>query len=114
MACAGELAGTTNPVTVTVTDNGTLLSATNSFNVIVNPLSSLPTVDSIGTSGGQVTLLLNGPQGPDYTVLTTTNLTDPLSAWQVLMTTNSPVTPVMLMVPITADPVRFYSIQIGP
>ncbi|HKW29703.1 MAG TPA: hypothetical protein VJT54_10230, partial [Verrucomicrobiae bacterium] len=107
-------AGTTNPVTVSVTDTGTLLSATNSFNVIVNPLSSQPTVSSIGTSGGQVTLVLNGPLGPDYTVLTTTNLTDPLSAWQVLMTTNSPETPVTLTVPITADPVRFYSIQIGP
>ncbi|MGH7993399.1 MAG: hypothetical protein ACREDQ_07780, partial [Limisphaerales bacterium] len=107
-------AGTTNPVTVVVMDNGTLLSGTNRFNVIVNPLSSQPTVASIGTSGGQVTLVLNGPQGPDYTVLTTTNLTDPLSAWQVLMTTNSPVTPVTLTAPISADPVRFYSIQIGP
>ena len=38
-------AGTTNLVTVTVTDTGTLLSATNSFNVIVNPLSSQPTVE---------------------------------------------------------------------
>ena len=107
-------AGTTNLVTVAVTDTGTLLSATNSFDVIVNPLSSQPAVSSIGTSGGQLTLVLNGPQGPDYTVLTSTNLTDPLSTWQVLMTTNSPVTPVTLTVPITADPVRFYSIQIGP
>lgn len=107
-------AGTTNPVTVMVTDNGTLLSATNSFNVIVNPLSSRPTVDSIATSGGQVTLVLDGPQGPDYTVLTTRNLTEPLFTWQALMTTNSPVTPVTLTVPVTADPVRFYSIQIGP
>ncbi|HUA37512.1 MAG TPA: hypothetical protein VMA35_03830, partial [Candidatus Sulfopaludibacter sp.] len=107
-------AGTTNPVTVTVTDNGTLLSATNSFNVIVNPLTSQPAVSSIGTTGGLVMLVLNGPQGPDYTVLTTTNLTDPVSAWQVLLTTNSPATPVTLTVPMTADPVRFYTIQIGP
>jgi hypothetical protein len=107
-------AGTTNLVMVQVTDTGTLLSDTNSYNVIVNPLSSQPTVDSIGASGGQVTLVLNGPQGPDYTMLTTTNLTDPLSTWQVLLTTNSPETPVTLTVPMTADPVRFYSIQIGP
>ena len=40
-------AGTTNLVTVAVTDTGTLLSATNSFNIIVNPLSSLPSVNSI-------------------------------------------------------------------
>jgi O-glycosyl hydrolase len=107
-------AGTTNPVTVVVTDNGTPnMSATDTFNVIVNPLI-VPSVSSIIASGGQVSLVVSGPQGPDYTVLTTTNLTDPLSAWQVLMTTNSPVTPVTLTAPITADPVRFYSIQIGP
>ncbi len=110
-----SLADTTNPVTVVVTDSGTPnVGATNNFNVVVNPLSSLPTVDSIGASAGQVTLMLNGPQGPDYTILTSTNLADPMANWQVLLTTNSPVTPVTLTVPITADPVRFYSIQIGP
>jgi glucuronoarabinoxylan endo-1,4-beta-xylanase len=107
-------AGTTNLVSVAVTDTGTLLSGTNSYNVIVNPLSSQPTLASISTSGGQVTLVLNGPQGPDYTVLTSTNIADPLSTWQVLLTTNSPVTPVTLMLPATDDKVRFYSIQIGP
>jgi hypothetical protein len=108
-------ADTTNPVTVVVTDSGTPnLSATNNFNVIINPLSSLPTVDSIGVSAGQVTLVLNGPPGPDYTVFSTTNLTDPVGSWQVLLTTNSPVTPVTLMLPFDTDPMRFYSIQIGP
>jgi glucuronoarabinoxylan endo-1,4-beta-xylanase len=109
-----DSAGTTNLVTVTVMDNGTLLSATNSFNVIVNPLSSLPTLDSIGVSGGEVTLVLNGPEGPDYTLLSTTNLTDPVGSWQVLMTTNSPVTPVTLMDTNSSDPARFYLIEIGP
>jgi len=106
-------AGTTNLVTVAVTNTTTLLSDTNSFKVIVNPLSSQPTVGSIATTNGQVTLVLNGPQGPDYTVLTTTNLIAPID-WQVLMTTNSPVTPVTLTLPLTADPMRFYRIQIGP
>jgi hypothetical protein len=105
-------AGTTNPVTVTVMDNGTLLSATNRYNVIVNPLSSQPTVGSIGSSGGQVTLVVNGPQGPDYTLLSTTNLTAP--SWQVVLTTNSPVTPVTLVDTNSTDPARFYLIQIGP
>jgi len=108
-------AGTTNLVTIEVTDTGTLLSATNSFNVMVNPLSSQPTVDSINTAGGQVALTVSGPQGPDYTVLTSTNLAGPVGSWQVLLTTNSPVTPVTLVVPIVpTDPCRFYSIQIGP
>jgi hypothetical protein len=105
-------AGTTNPVTMTVMDNGTLLSATNSYNVIVNPLSSQPTVGSIAAAGGQVTLVVNGPQGPDYTLLSTTNLTAP--SWQVVLTTNSPVTPVTLVDTNSADPARFYLIQIGP
>lgn len=108
-------AGTTNLVTVKVTDTGTLLSATNSFNVLVNPLSSQPSVDSINTAGGQVALMVSGPPGPDYTVLTSTNLAGPVGSWQVLLTTNSPVTPVTLVVPvIPTDPCRFYSIQIGP
>jgi hypothetical protein len=105
-------AGTTNPVTVAVTDNGTLLSATNSYNVVVNSLSSQPTVGSIAASGGQVTLVVNGPQGPDYVLLSTTNLAAP--SWQVVLTTNSPVTPVTLVDTNSTDPARFYLIQIGP
>jgi O-glycosyl hydrolase len=107
-------ANTTNLVTVVVTDNGTSLSATNSFNVIVNPLSSLPSVSSISSAGGQLTLVVNGPQDLDYTVLTSTNLTTPPANWQVLLMTNSPVTPVTLVVPMTTGPGRFYRIQIGP
>jgi glucuronoarabinoxylan endo-1,4-beta-xylanase len=109
-------AGTTNAVTVMVADSETpSQNATNSFNVIVNPLSSLPAISSINVAGGQASLTVTGPQGPDYTVLTSTNLTNPLSSWQVLLTTNSPVTPVTLVLPITpTDPCRFYSIQIGP
>jgi glucuronoarabinoxylan endo-1,4-beta-xylanase len=105
-------AGTTNPVTVAVTDNGTLLSATNSYNVIVNPLSSQPAVSSIASAGGQVTLVVSGPQGPDYTLLSTTNLSAP--SWQVVLTTNSPVIPVTLVDTNSNDPERFYQIQIGP
>lgn len=108
-------AGTTNVVTVMVADSEVpSRNATNSFKVIVNPLSSLPTLSSINIGGGQVGLTVTGPQGPDYTVLTTTNLTEPLANWQVLMTTNSPAVPVLLHVPFVADPMRFYSIQIGP
>jgi hypothetical protein len=86
-------AKTTNLIVVKVANNGAPnLSATNSFAVTVNPLSP-PNLGSITASGGQVRLLINGPLGPDYTLLTSTNLTD----WQVLFTTNSPVPPVTLM-----------------
>ena len=104
-------ADTTNPITVKVADNGTPnLSATNSFTVKVNPLAQ-PTVSSISVSGGQVSLVVTGALGPDYTLWASTNLT----SWQVLFTSNSPVTPVTLVdTNFNANPVRFYRIQLGP
>jgi glucuronoarabinoxylan endo-1,4-beta-xylanase len=104
-------AGATNPVSVQVTDNGTPnLSATNNFNVIVNPLNQ-PVLSSVTLSNGQVNLVVNGEQGPDYTLLTSTNLT---TSWQVLFTTNSPQIPLMLVDTNVTDAARFYRIQLGP
>ena len=102
-------ANTTNPITVQVVDSASL-SATNNFNVIVNPLAQ-PTVSSINVSGGQVSLVATGALGPDYTLWASTNLMN----WQVLFTSNSPVTPVTLVdTNFNANPVRFYRIQLGP
>ena len=104
-------ASTTNTITLKVADNGTPnLSATNSFTVKVNPLAQ-PVVSSISVSGGQVSLVVTGALGPDYTLWASTNLT----SWQVLFTSNSPVTPVTLVdTNFNAHPVRFYRIQLGP
>jgi glucuronoarabinoxylan endo-1,4-beta-xylanase len=104
-------ANTTNLITTSVTDNDSAnLSATDSFNVIVNPLAQ-PVINSINTAGGQVSLVINGPVGPDYTLLTSTNLIN----WQVLFTTNSPVTPITLIdTNFGAYSARFYYIQLGP
>jgi hypothetical protein len=104
-------AGTTNTVIVQVTDNGTpSLSDTNSFNITVNPLVQ-PTLGSITASSGQISLVVDGPVGPDYTLLTSTNLT----AWQPVFTANSPATPILLSdTNLNAAPARFYRIQIGP
>jgi hypothetical protein len=104
-------ANTTNTITLKVADNGTPnLSATNSFTVKVNPLAQ-PAVSSISVSGGQVSLVATGAVGPDYTLWASTNLT----SWQVLFTSNSPVTPVTLVdTNFNAYPVRFYRIQLGP
>jgi len=105
-------ADTTNLVAVKVTENGAPnLSATNSFTVTVNPITN-PVVGSVTVLGGQVNLMVSGPQGPDYTLLTTTNLMT--GSWQVLYTTNSPVTPLTLVDTNPADPARFYRIQLGP
>jgi glucuronoarabinoxylan endo-1,4-beta-xylanase len=104
-------ANTTNQIEVRVTDNGTPnLSATNSFYVIVNPVTN-PVVSSPSVFGGQINMTVNGPQGPDYTLQTTTNLT---TSWQALFTTNSPLMPCTFADTNLIDPARFYRFQIGP
>jgi hypothetical protein len=71
----------------------------------------LPALNSITASGGQVTLVVNGPAGPDYTLLTSTNLVN----WRGLLTTNSPLLPLTLVDPNSAtNAASFYRIQIGP
>jgi hypothetical protein len=104
-------ANTTNVIQIQVTDSGSPpLSATNSFTVVVNAVTN-PIVNSVAISGGRVNLTVNGPQGPDYTLLTTTNLT---AGWQPLFTTNSPTTPFRLVDTNSTDAARFYRLQIGP
>ena len=105
-------AGTTNPVSVVVTDNGSPnLSATNNFTVTVNPLTN-PVVGSVTVLGGQVNLTVSGPQGPNYTLLTTTNLT---GGWQTLYTIGSTNSPVTLMIDTNGtDPTRYYRLELGP
>jgi glucuronoarabinoxylan endo-1,4-beta-xylanase len=103
-------ANTSSTIQVQVTDNGTPnLSATNSFLVTVNPITR-PTLGTAGVSSAQFHMTVTGPQGPDYTVLTSTNL----ATWSVLFTTNSPSTPFLFMDTNTANPMRFYQVQIGP
>jgi glucuronoarabinoxylan endo-1,4-beta-xylanase len=103
-------ADTTNLVSIQVTDNGTPnLSATNNFKITVNPIVQ-PVLGSVTLASGQVSLVINGPQGPDYTLLTSTNLID----WQALFTTNSPLMPLTLVDTNLNDAARFYRIQIGP
>jgi glucuronoarabinoxylan endo-1,4-beta-xylanase len=103
-------ANTTNLIQIEVTDNGSPpLSATNSFNVVVNPITN-PVLSSITVSPGQVSMTVNGPQGPDYTLWTSTDLIN----WQTLFTTYSPLTPFTLVDTNSTDLARFYLIQIGP
>jgi hypothetical protein len=100
---------TTNPFTVMVADNGTpSLSATNSFTITVNPVSQ-PALTFI-ILGGQVSLSATGMIGPDYSLLTSTNLLD----WQLLFTTNPAVMPVTLTDTNCNAAARFYRLQLGP
>jgi pectin methylesterase-like acyl-CoA thioesterase len=104
-------AGTTNPVTLTVTDNGSPnLSATQSFNVIVNPVAQ-PTASAASYANGQFSLTVNGDNGPDYILQTSTNLL----VWQSLLTNSSPSVPFTFTdTNAAAVPVQFYRVLLGP
>ena len=105
------LAGTTNLFIVSVSNNGTpALSATNSFDVIVNPVAQ-PSISSISVSGQVIHLTAQGAQGPDYTLLTSTNLT----TWQTVLTTNSPALPLTLTYTNQqSGPDQFFRLELGP
>jgi len=103
-------ANTTNVIQIQVTDSGSPpLSATNSFNVVVNAITN-PVIGSLNLSPGQVSMIVNGPQGPDYTLWASTNLVD----WQTIFITNSPPIPFTVTDTNSAGPARFYKFQIGP
>ncbi len=103
-------ANTTNLVTIEVSDNGTpSLSATQSFNVMVNLLTQ-PGVTS-STVGGQLHLTVAGEVGPDYAVQASTNLTD----WQTIFATNSPPAPFdWTDTNASVFSIRFYRVVLGP
>jgi hypothetical protein len=103
-------AGTTNLITVKVSDNGSpSLSATNNFAITVNPASQ-PALGSIVLGGGQVSLTGTGLIGPDYTLLTSTNMAN----WQPLFTTNPTAMPVTFTDTNRNAAARFYRLQLGP
>jgi hypothetical protein len=103
-------ADSANTIRVKVTDSGTPnLSATNSFVITVNPASQ-PALSSITLGGGQITLTATGLIGPDYTLLTSTNL----AAWQPLFTTNPTTMPVTFADTNRNDAIRFYRLLLGP
>ena len=103
-------ANSTNSFTLKVADNGTPgMSATQSFSVIVNPLS-LPGIGNISLASGQLAFKVNGQSGPDYAIETSTNLTQ----WSNVFTTNSPVLPFIWTDAAPNSPLRFYRVKIGP
>jgi beta-galactosidase len=104
-------ANTTNLVTVKVADNANpSLSATQSFQVMVNPLT-FPSMTTPVWSNGQFSLSVTGQVGPDYAVQATTNLFD----WSTLWVTNSPSMPFMFLdTNASAFPARFYRLMEGP
>jgi hypothetical protein len=104
-------AGTSNFLSVVVTDNGTpALSATQSFGVVVNHLNS-PLVTQTTVNDGQVRLSISGDSGPDYFVQASTNLAD----WSTILATNQPALPLVWTdTNAPAFPKRFYRVRLGP
>ena len=103
-------ANSTNGFTLKVADNGTpSMSATQSFSVVVNPLSA-PGISNISAVGGQFSFSVGGQSGPDYAIETSTNLTQ----WNNVFITNSPALPFNWTDATTNSPQRFYRIKLGP
>jgi hypothetical protein len=103
-------ADSTNQFSVVVADNGSpSLSATQSFSVIVNPLV-LPGIAMPVISNGQITLTVNGQTGPDYAVLTSSNLMN----WNAVLITNPATMPFSWSTNTGALPVQFYRVKVGP
>ena len=103
-------ANSTNSFTVMVSDNGTPpLSATQTFSVIVNPLSA-PGISNISIAGGQFSFGVSGQSGPDYAIETSTNLMQ----WSNAFITNPPVLPFNWTDAATNSPLRFYRVKLGP
>jgi hypothetical protein len=103
-------ANTTNPFSVVVTDNGTPpMSATQSFNVVVNPLA-LPSISVSSATGGQFGFSVTGQTGPDYGIESSTNLSD----WQMLLITNPSGMPFIWQTTNFSSPTQFYRIKVGP
>jgi hypothetical protein len=104
---------TTNGIQIVATDNGSPnLSATNSFSVIVNLLTS-PTVSDPSYAGGQFSLTVAGQTGPDYALEVSTNLSSGI--WTTLLITNSPPSPFTFTDPAAGtEPTQFYRVKTGP
>ena len=103
-------ANSTNGFTLKVSDNGAPpMSATQSFLVLVNPLSA-PGISNVSFARGQFSLHVNGQSGPDYAIQSSTNLTQ----WSSLFITNSPALPFNWTDTNPAARSRFYRVKLGP
>jgi hypothetical protein len=100
----------TNPVSVVVRDSGLpTLSATQSFTITVTQPTK-PGLRFLSLTNGQFSVAVTGTNGPDYIVLTSTNLLN----WTPLATNNSPVLPFTFTDATTNGSLRFYRVLLGP
>ena len=104
-------ANTINTVKVVVTDDGTPnLSGTNTFTVTVNPIAPV-VLTPVSYNAGVFQFNVSGTTGPDYIIVTSTNLT----TWSDLTTNFSPVTPFpFIATPADAARSHFYRARLAP
>ena len=106
----------TNTITTIVTDNGQPpLSATNSFQVIVNPVSTNnpPAIQSIVASGGNIVLTWSAVSGDNYQVQYKTNITD--ATWTPIVPNLTASGPTLSLTnAIGSAPQQFFRIVLVP
>lgn len=103
-------ANSTNLLAVRVSDSGTpALTGSQTFSVTVL-LPSPPLFSNAILENGALSSWVSGDPGPDYTLLTSTNLRD----WTAIQTLASPATPFQLVRPAQANGGEFYRIRLGP
>lgn len=103
-------AGTSNLITIQAANNGTPgLSASQNFTATVLPMNA-PGVGGVSLTNGQLQISVNGDFGPDYSISTSSNLTD----WITIFTTNQPAVPFMWADTNLNQPQLFYRVQVGP
>jgi len=105
-------APSTQTVSIVVADDGVpSLDATQDFKVTV-ALPAEPAISSSTITNGFFGFSIDGDTGPDYTILTTTNL---MTGWTSVFTFNSPIPPFFWVdTNQTASPVQFYQVELGP
>ena len=107
-------ANTTNTILVKVSDNSApVLSATNSFKVMVNALTSV-TLGPLTHTAGQAQIKVTGPIGPDYILLSSTTLAG--GSFTNRLLTNTPTVSPFTVTDTNAAAYsyRFYRIVLGP
>jgi hypothetical protein len=103
-------ANSTNAFSVIVADNGSpSLSATQSFSVIVSPLS-VPVITTPTLGAGQVGLSISGQVGPDYAVQGSSNLVN----WNTILITNPTTMPFIWNTNVGNLPSQYFRIKVGP
>jgi hypothetical protein len=104
-------ANTTNLISIQAANNGIPgLSATQSFFAVVKPLNR-PVASGISATNGQVSIIVSGDFGPDYSIQASTNLIQ----WQGIFTNLSATLPFYWTdMAATNFTRRFYRVLLSP